>query len=96
MEYYWRKHCLNNKISSWENDEDNGLYAQWIRSYFQQSNRDYPILVTGLVPTSGEEKTLRCIADNNYKITGITFDGIRIEIIYGYTHQIQDILQMNP
>lgn len=88
LECYWRKHHRNNKISQWTRDQENGLYMQWIRSYFQQPIRDQPILVVGTHPESGEERSLRCMADNNEKITGVTFGGNQIEIIWGYSNQI--------
>lgn len=91
LECYWRKHNRNNMIGSWERDEENGLYMQWIRSYFQQPIRDRPIIVIGTHPDTGEERSLRCMADSNEKITGITgitFGESRIEIVWGYSHQI--------
>lgn len=95
-EYYWRKHYPDNTISEWKKDEENGLYQSWISAYFQQPIRDQSVLIVVADPQTGYEKTLRCMADSNEKITGITFGGVRMEIVWGSSDQIPSILQRYP
>ena len=96
LQCYWRKHYPDNDISEWKKDADNGIYKSWITTYFQQSVRDQPVLIVVADNDTGYEKTLQCIAESNEKITGVTFGGVRIEIIWGPSHEIQSILRKYP
>lgn len=96
LECYWRKHYPDNTISQWKKDGENGLYRSWITTYFQQPIRNHPVLIVVADPQTGYEKTLRCMAESNEKITGITFGGVRIEIVWGPSDQIRSILQRYP
>lgn len=76
MVYYYRS-SHNNLISEWE---EVGLpYRDWIQAYFRQSVRDHPVNLI-VEDEDGDDVALRCMADSNDKITGVSH-GRRIEIV---------------
>ncbi len=90
---YYKRTSIHNRLGQW--NEVDRPYSQWIQEYFRQPIRDEIVTVVGR-DEDGDRAVFHCMAETNDKISGITTDNLRIEIIQCREDDVDEVLARYP